>query len=85
MVKLTAPPSATLPSATDSSAASSSVIVPSPSSAPSTLDTVALVAPLRVTVTVSFSSSTTSPFTGIRMLAVRVPAAMVTLLVAGSV
>ena len=58
--------------------ASSSVMVPEASPAPSVVETVALVGAPRVTVTVSFGSSNVSPLTGTSMLALREPAAMVT-------
>ncbi len=79
------PPSATLTSPTDRvGVASSSVMVPVAVSSAAVLERAALVAPVRVTITVSSSSSRTSPFTGITMLAVVEPAGTLTLSGSGS-
>ena len=65
--------------------ASSSVIVPLAAPAPSAVETVAFVGVSSVTVIVSFSSSTSSPATGIAMFACLVPAKIVTERGSGSV
>ena len=65
--------------------ASSSVMVPVPVRAPSVVARVALVGVPSVTITVSFGSSRVSPLTGMVMVPVVEPAAMVTDLVTGSV
>ena len=65
-------------SVTPATAASSSVIVPVALPAPAAEEMSALVGLPRVTVTVSFASSSTSPLTGTVMVALDAPAVMVT-------